>query len=802
MFSHYVKTSLRALRRSKTHTTINLLGLTLGLLCATLLFQKLRYETSFDTHHPDPERTFRIVHEDTEFGDSDFNRGTPYPLAAAFREAFPEADRVVLVDRNFGRLVIAVEHPEGRIDRFREEGTFALAQPGFFDLFGYEWLAGDRETALDGPYTAVISVSRVAKYFGADTPPAEAVGRLFRFNNMVDLTVTGVVGDPAPANSMPLHGLVSFNLGESYDRINDNWGSVSSGVQTFVRLREGTSEATVEARLPDFVAQHWDAERAPTLHYELQPIRTLHTDDRYGVDGSYTMPKSDLVALGAIGILLLLTACINFVNLNTALVFRRAKEVGVRKAVGGTPGQIIVYFMTETALVTAFALALALLLTNPVRGLIEPFFGDSLAVNLFADPGLVAFALGTGVLLTVLSGFYPAWLLSRLRASEVVKGQLRTPGGFLNVRRGLVVTQFAISQILVIGTLAALYQTQYLRTAPLGYETSAVVEFDIPQEREGVDLDTFVARLVAHGPIEQATLSNSGATSNSTWLGDFNFEKEGQQIENDAHIKLVEEDYLETYRMRLLAGRDFVPGDSSGILVNEAMVRLMGYDAPAEALGTPLEFWDWGGTVTGVVQDFHTRSLHEAIEPTIIVVATDYAFVGAARIQMNDRAEALAAIEDVWTDVFPNHLFEAHFLDDTIADLYESEEHVQRTVNAFAFVAIVIGCIGLFGLVSYITAQRAKEVSVRKVLGASTGHIVGRFTREFVILVVLGFIVAAPVAFFTLRGWLSDYAYRIDLGPGLFLTGFAVSLVVALATVGAKTYRAASADPASTLRAG
>ncbi|MEM9666469.1 MAG: FtsX-like permease family protein [Bacteroidota bacterium] len=801
MLSHYVKTSVRALSRSKTHTVINLLGLTLGLLCATLLFQKLRYETSFDTHHPAPERTFRVVHEDTEHGQSDFNRGTPYPLAAAFREAFPEADRVVIVDRNFGALVIAVERPEGRIDRFSEAATFALAQPGFFDLFGYEWLAGDRETALDGPFTVVLSASHVAKYFGADTTPADALGRVISFNNMADLTVSGVVADPRPTSSMPMHGIASLNLGESLNRIGDNWGSVASGVQTFVRLREDASVADVEARLPAFVAQHWDEERATILHYGLQPLTTLHSDPRYGNDNGYTTTQSDVWTLAAIGMLLLLTACINFVNLNTALVFRRAKEVGVRKALGGTPRQIVVYFMTETALITAVALVLALLLANPVRGLIEPFFGESSPVNPFTDPVLTAVALGAGALLTLLSGFYPAWLMSRLRASEVVKGQIRAPGGFLNVRRGLVVTQFAISQILVIGTLAALYQTQYLRTAPLGYETSAVVEFDIP-ERENVDLAAFIARLEAYDGIEHATVSNSGATSNSTWGTNFEYEKEGQLLENDTQVKLVEEDYLETYRMRLLAGRDFVPGDSAGVLVNEAMIRLMGYDDPADAVGTPIDFWNWDGVVTGVVQDFHTRSLHDQIEPTVIVVDTDFAYTGAARIRMNARAGALATIETVWASVFPEYLFEATFLDERIADFYENEEEIQRTINAFALVAIVIGCIGLFGLVSYTTAQRAKEVSLRKVLGASTGHIVGRFTREFVILVVLGFVIAAPVAFFVLRGWLSDYAYRIDLGPGLFLLGFAVSLVVALATVGMKTYRTATADPAQTLRAG
>ncbi|MEM8556387.1 MAG: FtsX-like permease family protein [Bacteroidota bacterium] len=799
MLSHYLKTSLRAFRRTKTHTLVNLLGLTLGLLCATLIFQKLRYEASFDQHHPNAERTFRIVHQNIEFGNTSHQRGIAYPFAEAFREEIPEADLVVLIDRNFGRPVIAVEQEDGEVARFREQGTMAVVQPGFFDLFAYDWLAGDRTTALDGPYTIVLSETLVAKYFGDDAVPADVLGRLVTFDNAFDLRVTGVVTDPIETSSLPMEGLISANLGEEHTRINDNWGSVSSAVQTYVRLPEGVDPETVNAKLVDFVERHFEPEEDAELTYFLQPLTAMHFDDRFGSEYGGIITPGEMYTLGLIGLLLLLTACINFVNLNTTLVFRRAKEVGVRKALGGTPREIRGYFMTETAFLTTIALVLALLLANPVRLLIRDFFGESVVVNPFTDPVLLAFVLGAGALLTLASGLYPAWLMSRLRASEVVKGQVNAPGGFLSVRRGLVVVQFAISQILIIGTLAAVYQTQYLRSAPLGYDTSAVIEFEVPDNT--VDLATLATRLEAHSAIEQVTFSNSGATSGSTWAGNFHYEKDTTRIENNAQIKLVEEDYLKTYRMPLVAGRDFVRGDSSSIIINEALAELMGYENPAEALDTPLDMWNWEGVVTGVVRDFNTNSLHQEISPTVIAVAPDYAYVGAARIQMNQRVEALEVLEAAWGDTFPAFVYSYEFLDDTIAEFYEGEEAFQRIINAFALVAILIGCIGLFGLVSYTTARRAKEVGVRKVLGASTGHIVARFTREFVVLVLLGFAVASPLAFLMLRAWLADFAYRIDLGPGLFALGLGASLALALATVGVRTYRAASADPARVLRA-
>ncbi|MEM6785796.1 MAG: ABC transporter permease [Bacteroidota bacterium] len=611
MLSHYLKTSLRAFRRTKTHTLVNLLGLTLGLLCATLIFQKIRYEASFDQHHPNAERTYRLVHESTQFGDTGHQRGIPYPFAETFREEIPEADRVVLIDRNFGRPVVAIpdEQEGGEAKRFREERGLAFVQPGFFDLFDYDWIAGDRTTALDGPYTIVLSETLLAKYFGDDAVPADILGRIVTFDNAFDLTVTGVVTDPIETNSLPIHGAMSANLGEEHTRITDNWGSISSGVQTFVRLQEGVDPETVNAKLVDFVDRHFELEDDAQLTYFLQPLTSLHFDDRFGSEyGGITTP-GELYTLGLIGLLLLLTACINFVNLNTTLVFRRAKEVGVRKALGGTPREIRGYFMTETALLTAVALVVALLLANPVRLLIRDFFGESAVINPFTDPVLLAFVLGAGVLLTLASGLYPAWMMSRLRASEVVKGQVSAPGGFLSVRRGLVVVQFAISQVLIIGTLAAVYQTQYLRSAPLGYDTSAVVEFEVP-DRE-VDLATLATRLEAHSAIDEVTFSNSGATSGSTWAGNFHYEKDTTRLENNAQIKLVEEDYLRTYRMPLVAGRDFVRGDSSSFIINEALAELMGYENPADALDTPIDMWNWEGVVTGVVRDFNTNSLHQ-----------------------------------------------------------------------------------------------------------------------------------------------------------------------------------------------
>ena len=800
MVSNYVKASLRKFRRAKTYTLINVTGLTLGLLCALIIFQKVRFELSFDTHHPDADRIYRIVREDRQFGQAEYDEGIPYPLLEAFRTDFPDIEHVTIVDRNFGPAVLSAMRADDQVVRFKEDAGMAFVDQDFFSIFSYDWLHGNPETALTSPRTVVLSESLARKYFGTDNP----IGRLLSYNNTFDLTVAGVVRDAPRNTALPLNILISFNLGEEHQRGNDNWESTSTSVQCYVKLPTGTSATRINGRLRDFVTRHRDQEVAQYLRFFLQPLSEIHFDTRfYTIGGQTIMSRETLWALSLIGVFLLITACINFVNLNIVVVFKRAKEVAMRKVLGGTPGQIMAYFMTETALITLIALGLALALVNPVMRLAASFIGEGLSANPFTDPILVGAALLATLVLSVLSGLYPAFLMARLHPSIAMRNTIgEKPGTFLNLRRGLVIFQFAITQVLIICTLVAAYQMRFLHTVPLGYDPEAIVEFNIPV-RDETTLKTLKNELLQAAAVRYVAYSNSGASSDNTWGSIFRYHKDGEQLDNETQVKLVDLDYIETYQMTLVAGANFVSTDSvTSFIVNEAFVKLMGYPAPEEALGALVETWSVEAPITGVVGDFNTKSLRQEIEATILIPMIAQAHVGAVKVNTHQLSDALAHIKQAWSTAFPNHIFEYEFLDDRIAQFYEDEQTLQRLIQASALIAILIGCIGLFGLISYTTSQRAREVGIRKALGASIPDIVGLFTREFVVFVVLGFALSAPVAYHVMNTWLENFAYRIGLGRGigLFAAAFVISLVIALLTVGFKTYRSAIANPVDAIR--
>ena len=798
MITNYVKASLRKFRRTKTHTLINVVGLGLGLLCALVLFQKVRFEYSFDIYHADADQIYRVVRADNQFGQTEYDEGVPYPFLDAFRTDFPGVEKVTIIDRNGTPSVFAATRPNGQVVRLKEEHGVAFVDQDFFDIFSYEWRHGNPETALTAPRTVVLSESLARKYFGTDNP----VGQVLIVDNTLDLTVTGVVRDALPNTVLPLNMLISFNLGEEHRRGNDNWGSTSSAVQCYLKLPPGMPADQIDRQFHDFLVKHRNEETAQHLRFFLQPLPEVHFDTRFNVIGGQTLiSRETLWALSLIGVFLLLTACINFVNLNIVLVFKRAREVAVRKLLGGTPGQIRMYFMTETFLVTLMALVLALALVNPVMQVAAPLIGAELSVNVLTDPVLAGATLLAILALSVFSGLYPAFLLSRIHPSVAMRATVgEKPGAFLTLRRGLVIFQFAISQVLIICTLAAMHQMRYLHRVPLGYETDALVQFSLP-ERDALQLQTLKQELLRSSAIRNVTYSNSGASSSNIWGSNFYYHKDDERLENETQVKLVDTDYIETYQMTLVAGDHFVPTDSvTSFIANEAFVALMGYAAPEEALGTIVEIWGEKAPITGVVRNFNTNTLHQPIEATILIPKTNQVGVGAVKVNPHQLDVALAAIERAWEQAFPQHLFEYTFLDDRIARFYEDERTLQHLIQTFTLIAIVIGCIGLFGLISYITSQRAREVGIRKVLGASIPHVIGLFTREFVGFVVLGFVLSAPVAYQVMKTWLEGFAYRIDLGVGLFAVAFVVSLVIALLTVGARAYHAATINPVDAIR--
>jgi ABC-type antimicrobial peptide transport system permease subunit len=489
------------------------------------------------------------------------------------------------------------------------------------------------------------------------------------------------------------------------------------------------------------------------------------------------------------------------VNLNTAIAVRRSKEVGLRKTLGGTKTQLTLHFLGETALITFISIILGIGITEIALHGIEPILGFTPALNLLSNPELISFLGILFIVITLGAGWYPARHLSRFNPIEAIRNKINSSyGQGLVLRRSLIIVQFSITQILVIGTLIISSQIKFFQTNDLGYDIEAIVEFTIPNDEKQV-LDTFKNRLLSESSIQNVTFSNTGTTSNNTWSGNYLVMKDSIRIENNAQVKFTDNDFVETYGLTILAGRDLAHSDTmKEFLVNEAFAKQVGYGNNYEELiGKYNHYYGVDAPIVGVVKDFHTESLHTDLSPVVVTTRRLF-YTGAIHINEGQTKEALTAIEESYKSAFPDYIFEYEFLDDSIAKMYENEQRTARIMDAFTIVAVVIGYLGLFGLISYMIATRTKEIGVRKVLGASITDILKIFGTELALLTGISYILAAPISWYLMQKWLSNFAYRIDIGAGIFALALAGTVLLAILTVGYKSLSAAMINPVDSLR--
>ncbi|MEM7510456.1 MAG: FtsX-like permease family protein [Bacteroidota bacterium] len=798
MLKHYFQVSLRNLLKNKVHTLINVLGLSLGLISAGIIFLELRYETNFDRHHEDADRIYRLVTEDRQYGNMDFQQGVPYPLPIAMRNDFPDIPFITLVDEGSGSPVISATHSDGQLKRFIEEDA-GLMDSVFFDVFTFEWISGNPEKAFTAPHQAVISRSRAEKYFGT----IDVIGKRLNYNGEFDAEVIGVVEDHPKQTDFPFSLMLTTDYDEDHHGF-ENWGSVSSGVQTYMKLAENTTPEQIEARFPDFITKYFDEEATTYLTYLLQPLSEIHHNDNYGNYGGNMMPTFAVWTLGLIGIFLLLTASINFVNLNTILVFTRAKEIGIRKVLGSKRQEIISYLLSETAMITIIAMILALFLINPGISFIGGLFSDNIKFDWRSDWEFYGFLIGVSGLVLVLSGLYPAWLLSRLNPVLALKNKIENKyGKGLNLRRMLVILQFAITQFLIISTIMTFFQMRKLSKAELGFDQSTIVEVSIPV-REIPKIERLNTLLLQGPNIKSVAFSNSGAASNSTWSSNFSYSPSNdtaQIIEGETHVKCIDDQFLPTFDITLLEGNNINNADSTHkFLVNETFVKKVA-KSNDEVIGKQLRLWGEKGPIVGVIKDFTPRSLRQEIPPVVLQPQIgSVTYRGSIKLQGGEISESIAHIEKSWLSVFPEKVFEYNFLDEVIEGYYETEVIVVKLFQIFAGIAIFIGCIGLFGFISFMAEQRTKEIGVRKVLGASVNNILGILTKEYTWLLLISSALAIPIAAYFMTIYLEQYAHRINLNPGYFIVGLVATFMVAMLTVGYRSFRAAVINPVEALK--
>ncbi|MDM8173671.1 ABC transporter permease [Olivibacter sp. 47] len=792
MIRNYCKTALRSLNRNRGYTLTNVLGLTLGIACKVFIFSLVKYHLSVDAFHAKKNRIYRIVTEN-RLEQTVYSPGGPPPLGRAFREDYTFGEKVARIYVKRERL-ISLPHSSDN-QKFLEEDGVAFAEPDFFHILDFPLVKGDKNTVLTNPNTALITERVAKKYFG-DTDP---MGKIIRLDNKLNFRIDGILRD-LPENTdrrqeiyLSYGNLKDYNPWAGND---NNWLSYADELQSFVLLKPGVLPATVNQAFHDFSSKYYDGNYVKEWRFRLQPLSDIHFNPDF--DGKIT--KQSLWALSLIAVFLIITASVNFVNLATAQALNRAKEIGIRKTLGSFRKQLFWQFMVETALIVFIAIVLAFMVLYWALPLLRSVFEVPVMSIFFYDYYLLIFLPLLFLLITFLSGAYPGLVLAGFQPVLALKGKIseRHTGGF-SLRRGLVVTQFTISQLLIIGTLVIAHQINFTRQTDMGFTKDAIVTLPLPTSDKST-VSTLRSEFSRLAGVERVSFCTQAPASESGNSFEIVYDTRTEKENYDVVFKGGDEQYLSTFGLELLAGRNLHSSDTvREYLINETLAKKLGVSNDG-VIGKNAIINDTKGTIVGVVKDFHNQSFHTGIDPLCITTQGDWYNRIAVKINPSNLRRTLEAIAPVWKVTFPNHVYEYDFLDDQIARFYEQDYRILRLVQTFAGIAIIIGCLGLYGLVSFMITQKTKEVGVRKVLGASIRNILWLYGREFVRLLLIAFLIATPVAWWIMNSWLENFVYRINIGAGIFIMAIAITLVIAMLTVGYRSLKAALMNPVKSLK--
>lgn len=803
MFKNYLITAYRNLLRKRSSTFFNIAGLTLGITGSIVLFLLLHNMLTFDKFQSKYDRIYRVVSESDNNGEKFYTPGIPTVLTPAFKTDFPEAEEVAFTTYTQDGLIL-IPQRTGEPKKYYEEDGIAFTEQSFFRIFDWKPLHGDLTAAIKNPNEAVLAKSIAVKYFGREN----AIGEIFNFDD-VDYKVTAIVDDPPGNTDFPFTIILSYEtVRKSYEE--QDWGSTSSNNHNYFLLKEGVDISTLEARMADFTNKHIGKDNYDHRIFNIQPLSTVHYDTRYHGYSYNVTSKGEILTVSLIAVFLILTGCINFINLSTAESIKRSKEVGIRKSLGSSRSQLVLQFLGETSIVTLVSILLALVLSQLVLSYLNPFMDLDLNIDLMNNSAMIIFLVIIFVSVSLLSGVYPAFIMSAFKPAMVMKASSgsNSAGGFF-MRRGLVVFQFVISQLLIIGTIVIIQQMNYLKTKDMGYNKDAIIVMSIPeqetfaknQELKSSKMRTLKNEIIRQAGVEHASLSNTPPSSGNVNGTSFIMEGESDEQRKDTQVKTVDGDYITLFGLKLLAGRNLNDYDTATeYVVNRQFANIAGYDNPQDIIGKRVKIWGHLCPIVGVVEDFHTTSLHQKIEPTVLFNRLSNYRTLSIKVNPNNYQASIEAAKKLWEEAYPKHIFEYTFLDERIREFYESEGKMSVIIGAFTTIAIVIGCIGLFGLATFMANQRIKEIGVRKVLGASVQGIVFSFSKEFIVLIVIAFVFAAPLGWLAMRSWLQEFEYRIDVGPVIFATALITTLIIALITVGYRSFQAATANPVNSLR--
>ncbi|HEX6226418.1 MAG TPA: ABC transporter permease [Chryseolinea sp.] len=816
MIRNYLKVAIRSIFRNKLTAFINIAGLALAMACAILIFLFVSDEVSYEQYHSKADRIYRVTRSfHSQEGDVSLHlANVAPPIGPLLKIDFGEIEALARTI-NYG-IVVSLEE-NGVVKMSNNEPEVFLAEPDIFKIFDIEIKSGDAMQSLTRPFTIMLSENAAKRYFNDEN----IIGKRLRVNNQFDLEVTGVYKDFPPQSHWHPEFLVSFVTLENDDiygrqGLETNWGNNSFG--TYFLLQEGADPKKLEASLPSFIDKHfgnyartnwgvppdWKASKATTLF--VQKVTDIHLrshlDDEIEANGNIT----NVYMMSIIGLFIVLIACFNFINLSTARATKRAKEVGLRKVVGAFRTQLINQYLSESILTALLALIIAAVIAFAALNTLNDFTNKQLSFDLLHNIPLTAGLLAFALIIGTLAGIYPAFVISSFKPALTLKGQQGTASGKSFLRKGLVVSQFTISIVLIIATLIIFKQLNYLDSRSLGYDRNQVVTLPYYTELSS-SYDAFYNELTKSNAIKNVARSSRIPTGRL--LDSYGSARvlKGDSL-TDAKVDLrtiiTDPEFFDTYSIEVSRGRKFskeiVTDDSLAFIINEAAAKEIGWENPDEYLEKEFVYADVRGKLIGIVENFHFESLHQAIRPMIFWQRKDNYNSLSIKINGNAMEEGLAQLEKVWKAFLPARPFDYQFLSERYRSLYEAEQKQSQLFTTFAALAIFIASLGLFGLATFNTMQRIKEIGIRKVMGASVSNILSLLSREIIILIIAANILAWPLAWYLMSKWLDTFAYHIEMNILLYFLAAVSAIVIALITVSAQTIKAAMSNPAKTLR--
>ena len=823
MFDNYLKIAFRNFWKHKVFTFINIIGLSIGISASLVIYLIVHYDFTFDKFHKDGDRIYRVVSNFKFQGNESHSYGVTGPMAAGIKANVTGVELIAPLYTLNPDVTVSGKHKEPV--KFKGQDHITLADQNYFKIIQYKWLAGSPATALNEPYHVVLTDEQARVYFPSLTYE-QILGKTVTYDTL-KTTVSGIVETIKENTDFSCHDFISLSSAKPETRLGTdmhltNWGSTTSAFEVFIKLYPRVSAVKVQAQI-NAMYKKKNPQNADQLKngsdqtYTVQPLKDIHFDETYGTfDFSGPASETRSYLLLAIAGFLLLLGCINFINLTTAQATQRAKEIGIRKTMGSSRTQLIVQFLSETFLITLFAVIISIALTPLILKLFSDFIAPGVKANFLHQPDIFLFLLALIVVVGVLSGFYPALLLSGYKPVLVLKNQAQSGSSKTRnawLRKSLTVSQFVIAQFFIMATLLVSKQIYYALHKDLGFKKDAIVYADTPYKTRKAATNKVMAEKLRTLPgVEMVSVGFPPPSSNSTNVTNSTYKDGKKEIVTPVELKYGDENYVKLYHIKILAGREIQPGDTSrALVINEKYAKVLGFKTPRDAIGKVLGKLDGSKDmrIVGVVANFYTHSLQSPISPLLILAAGDKDSYQNGTIHIALKPETagggewektMAAMNKIWKEFYPDDDANYKFYDKSIAEFYNQEKQTSTLLTWATGLSVLISCLGLLGLAIYTTNQRTKEIGVRKVLGASVSQIVRLLSKELVLLILLASIIVTPLAWLAMNKWMQSYADKTTISWWIFVASGAGMLLTALVTSSFQTIKAAIVNPVKSLR--